>query len=232
MRRECQQDRSNNMNANSPIEKPSVYQTITGRRISMANLTETETGFLEKVTKKYNAKQNWTRFAAWWNAEFNATGLSASSVVYRICQDLEARLGIAQGKVSPPDYRDFLADLIDAQFGSRQDFCKATAVDPGQLSRVLASRADLSMKVLQTVLEVLHANLVIQTDEESRERTSVARAVEALASTFGQRTLAEPASAKELEAPLSRASLQQLIDEQIRPLRDQVQRLEGKVGTN
>lgn len=176
------------MNTNTPNEKPPVYQTITGRRISMANLTETENGFLKKVAKKYNAKQNWTRFAAWWNAEFNATGLSASSVVYRVCQDLEARLGIAQGKVSPPDYRDFLADLIDTQFGSRQDFCKATEVDPGQLSRVLASRADLSMKVLQAVLEVLHANLVIQTDEESRERTSVARASETLTNLTASQT--------------------------------------------
>ena len=44
--------------------------------------------------------------------------------------------------------------MIDAQFDSRQEFCKATAVDPGQLSRVLANRCDLSMKVLQKVPEV------------------------------------------------------------------------------
>src|SRR5438034_792530 len=122
------------------------YRTITGRRIPMSELTEAEFGFLEKIAKKYSAKQDWTRFAAWWNAEFNRAGLSTSSVVYRICQDLEARLGINQGKVSRPDYRDFLVELIDAQFDSRLEFCKATEVDPGQLSRVLAGRADLSMK--------------------------------------------------------------------------------------
>ncbi len=136
------------MNPKNREENTPIYQTITGRRILMSNLTETEYGFLEKVAKKYNSKQGWTRFAAWWNAEFNGAGLSTSSMVYRICQDLESRLGINQGKVSPPDYRDFLVELIDAQFGSRQEFCKATEVDPGQLSRVLASRADLSMKVL------------------------------------------------------------------------------------
>jgi transcriptional regulator with XRE-family HTH domain len=217
------------MNTNTSHETPRVYQTITGRRVSLTNLTETENGFLEKVAKKYSAKQDWTRFAAWWNAEFNATGLSTLSVVYRVCQDLEARLGIAQGKVSPPDYRDFLAELIDTQFGSRQDFCKATGVDPGQLSRVLANRADLSMKVLQSVLQVLHANLVIQTDEDSRERTSVARAAESLASTLGHQIATEPDAATDFEVPLSRATLQQLIDEQIRPLRDQVQRLEGEL---
>ena len=146
------------------------------------------TAFLAKVAKKYNARQNWTRFAAWWNAEFNGTGLGTSSVVYRICQDLEARLGINQGKVSPPDYRDFLAELIDTQFGSRQEFCKATEVDPGQLSRVLANRADLSMKVLQKVLEVLHGRLVIQTEEQARVQTSVERAATAIAEVVAVRT--------------------------------------------
>ena len=174
------------------------YQTITGRRISMSNLTEAECSFLEKVAKKYNAKQGWTRFAAWWNAEFNGAGLSASSVVFRICQDLEARLGIDQGKVAPPDYRDFLIDLIDTQFGSRQAFCEATGVDPGQLSRVLASRADLSLKVLQKSLDVLHAQLVIQTQEESRAQASIDRAAEAIAAAVCRQT---PASALKDEPP-------------------------------
>src|ERR1700730_12586483 len=101
--------------------------------------------------------------------------------VYRICQDLEAGLGIQQGSVSPPDYRDFLADLIHGQFGSRQEFCQATGVDAGQLSRVFAGRSDLSLRALQKVLEVLQAQLVIQTQEQAREQTSVARAEEALA---------------------------------------------------
>jgi transcriptional regulator with XRE-family HTH domain len=158
-----------------------VYRTITGRRILLSKFSKTEKRFLALVAQKYQSRLEWTRFAAWWNAEFNAMGLNASSPVYRICQDLEARLGIDQGKVSRPDYRDFLADMLDAQFGSRQEFCKATGLDPGQLSRVFAGRADLSIKALQTVLEVLHANLIIQTEEEAREQTSVARGEEALA---------------------------------------------------
>jgi len=170
------------MNPMDQQENALVYQTITGRQIPLSTLTETEYGFLGKVSKRYSSKQDWTRFAAWWNAEFNATGLSTSSGVYRICQDLEARLGINQGKVSPPDYRDFLVELIDMQFGSRQEFCKATEVDPGQLSRVLAGRADLSMKVLQKVLDVLKAQLVIQTDDISRMQSSIDRAANTIAS--------------------------------------------------
>jgi pyrimidine deaminase RibD-like protein len=72
--------------------------------------------------------------------------------------------------VSPPDYRDFLADLIDGRFGSRHAFCQATGVDPGPRSRVFAGRADLSLRALRKVSEVLHARLVIQTEEQARER--------------------------------------------------------------
>src|SRR5262249_41527749 len=160
---------------------PVGYQTITGRLIPVSQLSRPEKEFLSRVQQKYHTRPEWTRFAAWWNAEFTRTGLDPRSPVYRICQDLEARLGIHQGSVSPPDYRDFLADLIDGQFGSRQAFCQATGVDPGQLSRVFAGRADLSLRALQKVLEVLQAQLVIQTKEQAREQTSVARAEEALA---------------------------------------------------
>lgn len=158
-----------------------IYQTITGRSIPLSKLSRSEREFLARVRKKYHARAEWTRFAAWWNAEFTASGLGTGSAVYRICQDLEARLGIDQGSVSPPDYRDFLADLIDERFGSRLEFCKATGVDPGQLSRVFAGRADLSLRALQNVLGVLEAQLVIQTKEQARELTSVRRAEEALA---------------------------------------------------
>jgi hypothetical protein len=221
------------MNANSHEQNAPAYKTITGRRIAMSNLTEPEYAFLAKVAKKYSAKQNWTRFAAWWNAEFNGAGLSTSSVVYRICQDLEARLGINQGKVSPPDYRDYLAELIDTQFSSRLEFCKATELDPGQLSRVLAGRADLSVKVLEKVLELLHARVVIQTEEDSHTLTSVERAAEAIADVLGSRTpavrTASVAQEEGVEPAISRTTLQKMIDEQISPLREEVRRLEGEL---
>jgi hypothetical protein len=51
---------------------------------------------------------------------------------------------------------------------------------------VFAGRADRSLRALEKVLEILHARLVIQTEEQAREQTSVARAAEALAvATFG-----------------------------------------------
>ena len=102
-------------------------------------------------------------------------------MVRRVCQDLEARLGIAQRKVAPPDYRDYLADLIEERFGSRYKFCEAAGIDPGQLSRVFAGRADLSLPTLQKILHVLGAALVIQGEEAVEAKASPEEASRALA---------------------------------------------------
>lgn len=87
--------------------------------------------------------------------------------------------------MAPPDYRDYLADLIEERYGSRYRFCKETGVDPGHLSRVLSSRADLSLQYLQKVLGVLHAALVIQPEEELAERMSRERGASELARAAG-----------------------------------------------
>lgn len=74
--------------------------------------------------------------------------------------------------MAAPDYRDYLADLIEARYGSRYRFCKETGVDPGHLSRVFASRSELSLQSLQRILDALHAALVIQPEEDLAARLS------------------------------------------------------------
>jgi len=157
------------------------YQTITGRTLDLGRLGEKERKFLGTVQRKYARGPEWSEFAAWWGGEFRRLGLSEDSSAYRICQDLEARLGIAHGKVAAPDYRDYLADLIEERHGSRYRFCKETGVDPGHLSRVFASRSELSLQSLQRILEALHAALIIQPEENLADRVSPERAAEALA---------------------------------------------------
>ena len=102
-------------------------------------------------------------------------------MTYRICQDLEARLGIAQNKVTTPNYQNYLADLIDERYGSRYRFYKSTGMDPGHLSRILAGRSELSLQALQRLLEQLGAALVIEPEKALTERLSQERAVQALA---------------------------------------------------
>jgi hypothetical protein len=158
-----------------------TYQTITGRKLELGGLRKQERAFLAAVQRAYDKQPEWSAFAAWWSEKLHRAGLAPDSIAYRICQDLEARLGIAQGKVSPPDYRDYLADLIEERYGSRYRFCQETGVDPGHLSRVLASRAELSLPSLQVILDALQAALIIQPKEELAERVRPERAAEALA---------------------------------------------------
>lgn len=99
-----------------------AYPTITGGLLNLGSLAAGESAFLAAVGQRYADKPEWTEFSAWWMSEFQRAGLSMDSPAYRICQDLEARLGIAQGKVAPPDYRDYLADLIEERYGSRYRF--------------------------------------------------------------------------------------------------------------
>lgn len=161
--------------------KNRTYQTITGRTLDLGGLGEKERTFLAAVQRRYGKEPEWSAFAAWWTEEFRRSGLTVESVAYRTCQDLEARLGIAQGKVGPPDYRDYLADLIEESFGSRYRFCKEKGVDPGHLSRVLAGRSELSLQSLQHILQALHAALVIQPEEDLIDRVGSERGAEALA---------------------------------------------------
>lgn len=162
----------------SPLRE---YRTITGRKFDLGKLTAEERKFLAAARGYFHEHPSWTRFASWWVARFDKSGLGDGSPVYRICQDLEARIGIQQGKVAPPDYRDFLADLIEAVYGSRYQLCKQTGVDAGQLSRVLSGRGDFSMEMLNKLLDLLQAVLTIQPVQDARQSASPEEAEEALA---------------------------------------------------
>ena len=158
-----------------------AYQTITGRRLKLDKLSAGERKLLVAIEKKFRARPQWSEFASWWVAQFRKSQIPADSVVRRVCRDLEARLGIAERKVAPPDYRDYLADLIEERFGSRYKFCEATGVDAGQLSRVFASRADLSLPALQKILQALGAALVVQEEDTLEAKASPEQASRALA---------------------------------------------------
>jgi hypothetical protein len=137
------------------------------------------------VREKYETAPTWIGFASWWLEEFQRSGLPITSVACRIGDDLEGRLGIAEGRVAKPDYRDHLLDLIEEKYGSRYEFCKQTGVDPGQLSRVFASKADLSLPHLNELLAKLDATLAVESIRELEERFASAGAAEAQAAVGG-----------------------------------------------
>src|SRR5215471_6712588 len=99
------------------------YHTITGRAIDLSKLSPQERAFIAHVMGFYKNSVEWSKFSSRWAREFDQRGLEPKGLALRICQDFEARLGIAQGRFSPPDYRDYLAALIEEKYGSRYKFC-------------------------------------------------------------------------------------------------------------
>ncbi len=171
------------------LKNADFYKTITGRPFDLRKLTVEERRVLAYVILLYRERPEWTTFANKWQAWLRESGLPHTSVVYRICQDLESRLGIEQRMVAPPDYRDFLSDLIEMRFGSRYRFCKEAKIDPGHLSRILAGKSNVSLDSLGQMLAALGAVLVVRPEEDVRQAAaqfaddegSVLRALDATA---------------------------------------------------
>ena len=141
-----------------------TYRTLTGRLMDLQALSPKERKALGEVEEGYRLRPGWTEFARTWPAVlrkrvWGKKRVPVGSPLYRVCQDMELRLGVAQGQVAPPDYRDRLDDLIEEKFGSRYAFCKAAGIDQGNLSHVLAGRRDFSLDVLRKALEVLDVQL-------------------------------------------------------------------------
>jgi hypothetical protein len=185
--------------------KKRTYQTITGRNLDLGRLTEKERAFLARIQSNYGKAPEWSAFSSSWTDELRRSKLPTESITYRICQDLEARLGIAQGKIAPPDYRDYLADLIEERCGSRYRFCKDSGIDPGHLSRVFASRSELSLHSLKLILEALHATLLIRPKEELLEQV-------VLKDISGTQTTATAGAAAVQEVPALISELYRIVD--------------------
>ena len=139
------------------------YRTLSGRRFDLSQLSSEEQAFVDEVFALYREQPPWERFKSQWvrlgRKRLWKRKVDVGAPAYRICQDLATRLGVAEGKVAPPDYRDLLADLIEARFGSRYAFCKQTGIDQGHLSRVLAGKKHLAPNTLFEVLDSIGVSI-------------------------------------------------------------------------
>lgn len=135
-----------------------LYKTLNGEVFNLDELPAKLKALYSEVKSFYDTNADWTEFANLWTAKIRESfsDKQRSEVVeepiYKICQDLESRLGIRQGYTREPDYRDLLADIISLHYGSRYRFCKEIGVDEGYLSSVLNKKRNLSLKKLQDIL--------------------------------------------------------------------------------
>lgn len=139
------------------------YWTIAGRSYDLSVLSSEEQEFLGEMFELFSLQPRMTHFMNAWMSRGLETIWKTKdyegSPVYRICQDLQARLGIAQKKLSPPDYRDQIVALIEELFPSRYRFCKEIGkeigIDESHLSRVLAGKKELAQGTYQDFLDAL-----------------------------------------------------------------------------
>jgi len=163
-----------------------VYQTLTGKMIILGQLSEKEKSVLIEIRAAYNRGTDWPKFANLWRGKVRHLYQNlpakerASTVVYLIGEDLEARLGVSQKYFRATDYRDELDELITTNFRSRYAFCRATALDQGFLSRLLHKSTHISVERLNRALlrigwELRLSKVVKQDSENDTVKTAVGR---------------------------------------------------------
>jgi transcriptional regulator with XRE-family HTH domain len=145
----------------------SHYDTLTGRRLDLTRLPAKIREAVDRLLVEYEMATDWDDFSGVWQQEVARTlgGLCARArtehVLYKIGQDMEMRLGVAQGAVAPPDYRDFIVGRIEEKYGSRYRFCQESGISEAFLSQVLSGKKNFSLEKLRQVAEILDLALVL-----------------------------------------------------------------------
>lgn len=113
-----------------------IYTSMTGRKYDLLALNGHERMKLSNAMDRFVAKPSWDVFAReMWRAE--GANLPVGCALYRILQDLEMRLGISEGRIAAPDYRDIVSDLIEERFDTRDAFVTSIGISMSELSHFL-----------------------------------------------------------------------------------------------
>ncbi|MBI4283618.1 MAG: hypothetical protein HY663_04025, partial [Chloroflexi bacterium] len=150
--------------------------TLSGEAFNLDELPAELQAVYSEVKSFYDTNIDWTEFTNLWMSKIREvfSNVKPSVIVeeplYKICQDLDSRLGIRQGYTREPDYRDLLADIISLHYKSRYQFCKEIGVDEGYLSSVLNKKKNLSLEKLQEILNRTNYRIVFI--EKAKERVT------------------------------------------------------------
>lgn len=118
------------------------YRTLTGETIDISAITGEDRTFLGQLVKAYQAGESYPDFVNRMNAPGSpalaggawVTGAVIRSPLYRVCQDLADRLGIAQGFLAPGPS----SEVAEAGAGSRQEQELLSCEEAAELIRVSA----------------------------------------------------------------------------------------------
>ena len=160
-------------------KKPKFYETITGlRKIDLSKLDAKELAFLREVVEFYKTKPDWNEYANRLNLLRQKYQIEINSSAADIGYDLEARIGIAEGKVAMPNYQDQINDFIMEKFWSRDNFCRETNITTKMLAQVFAGKSTLGD--IKLIARKLGCVLVLTHDSGTRTDMSPQKAIERL----------------------------------------------------
>jgi transcriptional regulator with XRE-family HTH domain len=170
------------------------YTTLDNETFSLEGLSMNEKAILGKAFALYAGKTDWNQFSNYYIGEICKLYGSlprkeiTKKPIYKICTDLEMRLGIEQGQTRLPDYRDLLEAIIDCEFSSRYQFCKKNNISQDTLSRILNKKREPSIQLLNMILDSLGYELTFKRKQTlrppsraaSRKESSLSRGIHAL----------------------------------------------------
>ncbi|MFM9961425.1 MAG: hypothetical protein ACKV2Q_09380 [Planctomycetaceae bacterium] len=142
------------------MKQPSVYQDLKGRELTLDELPAGEQKLISDLRSAAKKAKDWSSFSNLWMPKvsefYSPLGLTRPQIRqtagYRVAQDLDSRLAIANGQARVPDYRDELESLIGERFQTRREFCEATGLTEDMLSHVLSKRKHLAINTLEESL--------------------------------------------------------------------------------
>jgi transcriptional regulator with XRE-family HTH domain len=162
------------------------YVSLQNEAFDLESLSGSEKDFLRKAMDFYAKRPDWNEFSNYYTGDICRLYGSlprkeiSKKPIYKICLDLEMRLGIEQGQTRLPDYRDALEEIIDSEFGSRYQFCKKASISQDTLSRILNKKREPSVDLLVRILDSLGYELAFQRkqspqkDKPSKQTASAA----------------------------------------------------------
>lgn len=145
------------------------YITLDQEIFDITGLPEAQRALFEEVCNNFRQRPQWPEFQNLWLSKVNnllGKTLSRKEIIktpiYKICQDMDSRLGIEQGFMRQADYRDILAKIIYENYSSRYQFCKAVGIDEAFLSNVLNKKKSFSIENLEKILSKIGYEIEIR----------------------------------------------------------------------
>jgi len=163
-----------------------TYVTLDNQTISLEGLFGKEKAFIRKAFSLYEKKVDWNEFSNFYIGEIqNLFGPVprkeiVKSPLFKLCGDLEMRLGVEQGQTRLPDYRDALENLIDSEYGSRYQFCKHANISQDTLSRILNKKREPSVDLLVRILDSLGYEMTFQRKQSPQKDKPLRRSAGAI----------------------------------------------------